>query len=271
MGVDTKISWTDSSFNPWIGCCPVSEGCQFCYAERDSKRYGRDFRGKRTRTSEAYWRGPVKWNAQALDAGTRLRVFVGSWCDVLEDRHENRQDLEAIREDLWNLICETPRLDWLLLTKRAHRLTSIPPLVRERPNLHLGITAENQKRLDERLPLLVLAESAGFKFVSVEPQIGPVNLSSNLCDKIDWLITGGESGPSARPYDLGWARLLRAECDERGIYYFVKQVGRRPIVRDLAGEVCPVTAIHHHSGADPAEWPEDIRIREFPSSWGIHE
>ena len=119
MADSTNISWADSTFNPWIGCEKVSPGCAHCYAEQlvtgrmgRANTWGPD--GIRQRTSEALWRRPLAWNREAEAAGVRRRVFCASLADVFEPRPE----LEPWRRDLFELIAETPALDWLVLTKR---------------------------------------------------------------------------------------------------------------------------------------------------------
>lgn len=123
MAENSKIEWTNHTFNPWRGCQKVSPGCQHCYAETLSKRnpavlgeWGPN--GKRVIASEAHWRLPLKWNKAAKLAGERHRVFCASLADVFEDRPE----LVAPRVRLFHLISETPNLDWLLLTKRPENI-----------------------------------------------------------------------------------------------------------------------------------------------------
>lgn len=119
---NTKIEWADHTFNPWIGCTKVSDGCKHCYAEHlMDTRLGRvkwGPQGIRQRTSAAYWRYPLKWNKRLEGTGRRERVFCASLADVFEDRPE----LEEWRQDLYHLISETPNLDWLLLTKRPENV-----------------------------------------------------------------------------------------------------------------------------------------------------
>src|SRR5262245_49606753 len=116
---NSKIQWTDHTFNVWRGCEKVSPGCAHCYAETMSRRnpavlgeWGKH--GTRVIASEAMWREPLKWDRQARAAGVRKRVFCASLADVFEDRPE----LVAPRERLFRLIEDTPNLDWQLLTKR---------------------------------------------------------------------------------------------------------------------------------------------------------
>ncbi len=228
MADTTKIAWTDSTFNPWIGCAKVSEGCRNCYAERFvSGRMGRDAWGpkaERRRTSAAYWRQPHTWNRKAERDGVQRRVFCGSLCDVFEDR----PDLAPIRTDLWELIRSTPALDWLLLTKRPENIRSMLPAgwwARESgyPNVWLGTTVESPEVAHRIAPLAVIP--AAVRFLSVEPMIGPVRLDPRSCisRRIDWVIVGGESGPSYRNWSVQWVRDLRADCERNGTAFFFKQ------------------------------------------------
>ena len=122
MGVETKIAWTDHTFNPWWGCVKVSPGCANCYAETFAKRTGHAVWGAETDRrffGDKHWAEPVKWNLAAAKAGVRRRVFCGSMCDVFEGP---RPLLDDWRDQLWTLIRYTPNLDWLLLTKRPESL-----------------------------------------------------------------------------------------------------------------------------------------------------
>jgi protein gp37 len=188
MGTDTKIEWATHTFNPWTGCQRVSPGCDHCYAEAQAKRNTSTFGGwgahaERKRTSETYWRQPLKWNSEARKAGVRPRVFCASMADVFDNKAP-----EAWRHDLWSLIHATPHLDWLLLTKRPQNIAKMLPDENTHPlpvwgavwpNVWLGTTVENQAEADRRIPHL-LAVPAAKRFLSCEPLLGPVNLESWL-------------------------------------------------------------------------------------------
>lgn len=266
---NSKIEWCDHTFNPWSGCIKVSPGCVHCYAETLSNRWGKDIWGpgaKRQRTSSAYWKKPLKWNKQAANEGRRFRVFCASMADVFEDNPQ----VSDWRSDLWDLIELTPNLDWLLLTKRPEKVLEFTR--RWTPenygpswpdNIWVGTSVENQKYADERIPEL-LNIPARIRFLSIEPLLGPVDLSSigsfgmgqclecagagetsgcyfspdgiGMCgsckgsgeDKsafVDWVIVGGESGPGARPMHPEWARGIRDQCQASGIPFLFKQWG----------------------------------------------
>ena len=296
MGEQTAIAWCDHTFNPWVGCTKVSPGCTHCYAETYDKRVGgvpvgqrRDGRvqlrwGKgapRTHTSKSNWYQPVKWNTAAGLAGVRRRVF----CSSLADAFDPEVPI-AWLEELQGLIAITPHLDWLLLTKRPERFGRwVGPFD---DNVWLGVTAENQEQANRRIPLL-LAQDAGVRFLSCEPLLGPLDLDwpkglypdgpPTCCNGfecgcrgmpidpplwfgLDWIIIGGESGTEARPFELAWARDLVAGARAHGTAPFVKQLGANPV---LSAGVCAARPTDK-ARSDPAGWPADLRVREFPSS-----
>ena len=128
MADKTKISWCDATFNPWWGCVKVSEGCQNCYAETFAKRTGHAIWGPAATTQrrtfgDKHWQEPLKWNADAVKAGERRRVFCASMADVFEAHPQ----LHTERALLWAMIEQTPALDWLLLTKRPENITRMVP------------------------------------------------------------------------------------------------------------------------------------------------
>jgi protein gp37 len=255
MGETTEISWCDATFNPWMGCEKVSPGCAHCYAERDmDHRWGKVKWGKgqeRVRTSDANWRKPLAWDRKAKAEGVRRRVFCASLADVFDPAVP-----KAWRRELLQLIDDTPHLDWLLLTKRPGLVpellaeTSNGAVVdfRHMPNVWLGTTVEDQARADERIPQL-LAVRAAVRFLSCEPLLGPVDVSPWLsrrpcwCDEhspnpyrpcalptpcgatLGWVITGGESGPGARPSHPAWFRSLRDQCQAADVPFHFKQWG----------------------------------------------
>lgn len=256
MGKSTNISWTHHTFSPWWGCVKVSPGCEHCYALTLAMRWGHNIWGPAMTTArrlfgEKHWQEPLKWDAEAAAAGERHRVFCASMADVFEDHPM----VVTARERLWNTIRATPNLDWLLLTKRPE---NVPTMLPDGywPNVWLGTSTEDQQRADERVPVLLsLRDRVPVLFLSVEPQIGPVDLSAFLpfytaCGAsrdsetqsalndlfkavvrrmggpgLDWIIVGGESGPKHRPFELDWARALRNQCQAHGIAFHFKQVG----------------------------------------------
>lgn len=248
---NSKIEWTDHTFNPWSGCIKVSPGCQHCYAETLSNRWGKDVWGpgpKRQRTSAANWKKPLQWNKQAAKEGKRYKVFCASMADVFEDNPQ----LDPWRVDLLRLIQETPSLDWLLLTKRPEHVNRMIERAtgfseaemwfHSAPHVWLGTSVESQEWAEKRIPEL-LKIPARIRFLSCEPLLGPVDLLGwlgggyvtfnqgkltpmNVPNKpIHWVIVGGESGHSARPMHPEWARSLRDQCQAAGVAFHFKQWG----------------------------------------------
>ncbi|MDW3683896.1 phage Gp37/Gp68 family protein [Cupriavidus sp. CV2] len=266
MSETTKIEWTDATFNPWIGCAKVSPACDHCYAEvsTPARALGVTWGAKevRHRTSAGNRKLPLRWDAQHEEffvaQGRRRRVFCASLADVFDNAVD-----PAWRADLFHLIEQTPNLDWLLLTKRignADRMMRearlslvgstrliVPEVL---PNVWLGATICNQEEADRDIPKL-LAAPARVRFLSMEPLLGPVDLSVIDIDghseiyplkgtadcedgdgnaasdlpAIDWVIVGGESGTSARPMHPDWATSLRDQCAAAGVPFLFKQWG----------------------------------------------
>ncbi|MGO4337801.1 phage Gp37/Gp68 family protein [Labrys sp. KB_33_2] len=223
MGENTKIEWAHHTFNPWVGCTKVSPACDHCYAEGWAKRTGQGdlWQGNRRRTAESNWRHPLKWNRQAEAEQVRYRVFCASLADVFDN-----QVPDIWRSDLFDVIEDTPHLDWLLLTKRPQNIRKMiwPKWDAGMPrNIWLGMTAENQQEFDRRIRFLTSAP-ASIRFLSCEPLLGPLKLGRSA-EYLDWVITGGESGHHARPTRTDWFRSLRDECQRAGIGYLHKQNG----------------------------------------------
>jgi hypothetical protein len=167
--------------------------------------------------------------------------------------------------------------------------------LKPRHNLWLGVSVENQKAAEERIPLL-LQVPAAVRFLSVEPLLSAVNLERYLTPVIDealdcpageeraffrgrwpgidWVIVGGESGPNARECNVAWIDSIVAQCRAASVPCFVKQLGSRPVSPEC---LCPIECgcgLHHgfrdSKGGDMAEWPSDLRVREFPRTEAAH-
>jgi protein gp37 len=222
VGKNSAIEWTDHTFNPWWGCTKVSRACKFCYAEVWAKRTGAKVWGPRASRrffGDAHWREPFKWNEEAAARGARARVFCASMADVFEYRSE----LNLWRERLWDLIEQTPHLDWLLLTKRPQRIRLCRRWSEWPSNVWLGATVEDQESAEERIPAL-LENVAVVRFLSCEPLVSALNLAPYLRD-VNWVIAGGESGGRSRPSSPTWFRDLRDQCRAAGVPYLFKQWG----------------------------------------------
>lgn len=267
MGDLTGISWADKTFNGWKGCAKWSAACRWCYAERDTKRWGMDLWGAnkpRKIVSEATWRKPYAWNREAERLGLTYRVFGFSWADVFEDRPE----LIEARKRFLGMVEETTRLIWMLLTKRIENVMDMTPWGDSGwpPNVWIGTSVEQQRFADRRVPHLVRIPAA-VRFVSCEPLLGAVDLTripagsdqqpemvwdvlgkrygvpglwqAPMSRGVDWLITGGESGRHAgvRPSHPQWFRDLRDQAVANGVPFHHKQNGEfvSPTEIDTAG------------------------------------
>lgn len=219
MSKETRIAWTDSTFNPWIGCSKISPGCANCYAAVSPAARFKGIEwghGKhRQRTSEGYWKQPLAWNQEAAKEGKRPRVFCGSLCDWLDDEIQIGWSL-----DLLDLVDATPNLDWLMLTKRPENFER---LGRDLPaNVWLGISAENQEQLERRAGIYI-GIPATVHFLSCEPLLGPLDFRGDVAEVASWVIAGGESGPNARPMPDDWVRDIRDQCIIGRVPFFFKQ------------------------------------------------
>lgn len=220
MAEVSAISWTDATFNPWIGCTKVSPACDRCYAERDNKLRGW-VEGwgpgvPRRRTSEQNWNNPRRWNRKAAQTGYRPRVFCASLADVFDNEVD-----QAWRDDLWQLVRETPLLRWIFLTKRIGNAAKMLPTDWPFPNAGLMSTIVTQAEWDRDWPKLERTPAA-WRGVSIEPTLERIDIGAA---RPDWIITGGESGPGFRPLDMDAVRFLRDQCARAGIAYHHKQNG----------------------------------------------
>lgn len=262
MAGTSNIQWTDSTWNPWWGCQKVGPGCDHCYAEGLDKRTGGSHWGpgaERRRTSESNWNEPLRWQKKAdqFEAvhGRRRRVFSGSMMDFLDNAVPNEWAIDA-----FSRIKECDRLDWQLLTKRIGNLPDRIPFgwAGNWPK-HVGvmITVVDQKEADRDIPRLLDFKARWdipWVGLSMEPLLGPVDVSPFFawgCSApacpcktdgecadvgVDWVITGGESGPHARPSNPQWFMDLRDQCADAGVPFFFKQWGEWCSVSEAAGD-----------------------------------
>jgi protein gp37 len=199
VGENSAISWTDNTFNPWVGCTKVGPGCDHCYAEADfdhRKHWVTWGAGNpRRRTSASTWNNPIRWNREAAKTGVRPRVFCASLADVFDNEVPPEW-----RADLWDVIRATPLLRWMQLTKRIGNVMKMAPPDWPFPHAGVMATIVNQEEWDRDFPKLMSAP-APWRRVSMEPLLGPIDISRA---RPEWVITGGESGPRARPIDPEW-------------------------------------------------------------------
>jgi protein gp37 len=296
MAEKSEISWTKSTFNPWIGCTRVGPGCDHCYAEAMDarKRWGGGVVHwgpgvPRMRTKPANWSKPLKWDkAAALERSSGKRDPKDDWkgpigfwpvfCASLADVFDN-EVADEWRTDLWALIESTPHLAWQLVTKRVGNVMKMVPEAWRKGGLpaHVVIiaTVVNQEEFDRDWPKL-REIPARWRGLSVEPMLGPIRFlpQKSVYGKLHWVIFGGESnqgGHKARPCDLSWIWDGIDQCRELDIAPFVKQLGSHPL--DVPGGTpAPFEPpgmkwkllLKDKAGADPAEWPARLRVQEYP-------
>jgi len=263
--MSTKIEWATETWNPVTGCTKISEGCQNCYAKRMANR----LRGRYGYPADEPFRvtfhrdrieQPLKWKKPR-------KIFVCSMGDLFHSGLTG-----WMINEVWMMIRNAPQHIFILLTKRPGAMkawTRAAAQVKAWPveeiwpeNVWVGVTAENQKCADERIPTL-LHIPAAVRFVSVEPMLGPVDLrhmdveeySHEWCfidaltgkhtdmgrpcpavPKLDWVICGGETGPGARPMKKEWVHDLRDQCVDAGVPFFFKKWGPGGR-RDIDGEM----------------------------------
>lgn len=249
MGADTKISWTDFTYNPWVGCTEVSPGCDNCYARELAERRGWAKWGAQEprHLFKSTTARLLKLNRKAESTSERKKVFCMSLGDILDNEVDQSQ-----RDELWNLIEQCNALDWQLLTKRIGNAEKMFPerwLRNELPaHVWLGITVVNQEEVDRDIPKL-LRIPAGIRWLSVEPMLGPIKVR----DPIDWVVCGGESGSKRRELDLCWLENIVAQCQVKNIPVWVKQDSApRP---DTQGRIFDAWWIR--------EFPKDYEMRRF--------
>lgn len=226
----TKIEWAQETWNPITGCSPISEGCEHCYAARMAKRlrgrcgYDRALPFKVT-FHEDQLAKPYFWKKPRM-------IFVCSMGDLFhKDVHSDWID------DVFTVMKLASHHIFLILTKRPERMKEyLSNAPWNLPNVWLGVTAENQQRADERIPVL-LDTPARVRFVSVEPMLEPVDLNKKECicstwrkghtigTYLDWVICGGETGPGSRPMHPDWVRTLQYDCQEAKVPFFFKSWG----------------------------------------------
>lgn len=235
MAENTKIEWADATANFWIGCTKVSPACDRCYAERDwdhrKHRVEWGPHGDRSYAkSGSVTVRKVQRHAAAFIAKhcRKPRIFVNS----LSDFADNHRSIDPEwRNEVWELARKCPDVILMILTKRPQNLPNYLPEDWTDgpdfcyPNVWIGTTAENAEEYQRRWPHVALTPAA-LRFVSAEPLLGDLgDLNLGWPGAPRWLITGGESGPGARPMHPDWARSLRDQCAAAGVPFHFKQVG----------------------------------------------
>jgi len=229
MADKTKIEWAESTWNPVVGCSKVSPACDHCYAERMAARFHEKY-GDVVTDKHGKWTGKILVRNQVIEQPRHWkkprRIFVCSMSDFYHPAVPRE-----IQCYVMGVILDCPQHDFLILTKRPGLAREFHQWVTLPANAWLGVTCENQKHANGRIPIL-LSIQAKIHFVSIEPMLGPVDLSEWLSHKgvprrdgLDWVICGGESGPGARAMHPSWPRELRDQCIEAGTPFLFKQWG----------------------------------------------
>lgn len=228
MAKDSKIAWTDHTFNVAWGCKETSAGCQNCYAREQMNRWGFGWAWgdaeHRRLFGEKHWREPLAWNKKAEQEGVPAKVFCSSMCDVFDPHPDVRGELPK----LWELIRRTPWLIWQLCTKQSGQIAACLPADWGENGYHnvwLGVTVENLGEGNAVRALTLRRIPAVVRWISNEPALS--NISAMPLAGIDWVVYGGESGPNARPDDDLWARNLLGRCVTTGTAFFYKQMSAR--------------------------------------------
>ena len=281
MAQDTGISWCHHSGNLWWGCTHVHAGCDHCYAEALSKRFGDDVWGvdKPRRAIKSFYKDLNKYQKIAKEAGEIHRVFIGSMMDIFEKpmplKNEKEEmlsiDTGDLRAAFFSHIEEYPNLMFLLLTKRPSSILKYIPKIwvtgSMPKNVMFGTSVVDQQTANTLIPQL--AKVPGKTFLSIEPMLSEVDITNkgikdgyNFPTKfihdvpcewadpgdayigVDWVICGGESGPHRRPFDLAWARSLKDQCAKANTPFFFKQIDK---VRDKIEGI-----------------PLDLQIQQYP-------
>lgn len=272
MADHTEIEWTDATWNPITGCSVVSPGCTHCYAMAlaGTRLKNHESRNGLTKQVNGHhvWTGEVRFNAQWLDQPLRWtrprRIFVCAHGDLFAEGVPD----EWI-DQIFAVMALAPQHTFQVLTKRPERMREYvkalparsgavgkwaawhwgaqdPDLLNDQvsyvvfstlPNVWLGVSVEDQRRADERIPIL-LDTPAAIHWISAEPLLGPVNLRGWCtaawegdirraipAPRIQWVVAGGESGPNARPMHPDWVRGLRDQCAAAGVPFLFKQWG----------------------------------------------
>jgi protein gp37 len=227
MSTNSKIEWTDATWNPVRGCTKISPGCKYCYAERFAERFrgvrGHPFeQGFDLRLVPGKLEEPLRWK-------TPQRIFVNSMSDLFH----TDVPLSYIK-DVFDVMRRAHWHQYQVLTKRSERVLELSPQLNWQPQIWMGVSVENADyvhRIDD------LRKSGAFvKFLSLEPLLGP--LPKLKLRGIDWAIVGGESGPGARPMNAEWVTDLRDQCQRAGVAFFFKQWGgvqKKKAGRELEG------------------------------------
>ncbi|HEV2493268.1 MAG TPA: phage Gp37/Gp68 family protein [Terriglobia bacterium] len=258
MSTNSKIEWTEMTWNPVTGCSKVSQGCKHCYAERLATRLramGMD-RYRNGFNVTLHWDLvdlPLQWKSPRL-------VFVNSMSDLFH----HRVPLDFIRS-IFSVMARCPHHTFQILTKRSQRLSEIAPRLEWPPNVWMGVSVENQAAAFRIRNLRTVP--ARIRFLSVEPLLGPIDALP--LDDIDWVIVGGESGPKARSMEKEWVESIFNQCRASNVPFFFKQWGgvrKKQTGRSLNGRIydeMPRSTDRRESTA--LSLRESLSVRDLPT------
>jgi len=300
----SKIEWTEKVWNPVRGCALVSAGCKNCYAMKQAYRFdspGQPYDGlTEMGPTGARWTGKARFVSDMVDRPLDWKlpcvVFVNSMSDLFHEDVTFEQ-LGVI----FGIMARCKRHTFQVLTKRPERAREFfawaamhfdgyeaqvfalrsesygmrfkqpaPETTWPLPNVHLGVSCEDQEAADERIPIL-RSIPAALRWVSAEPLLAATKLS---LDGIGWVVVGGESGPGARQCCVEWIEQVVSDCKRARVPVFVKQVGAAYVdsLNAIGGaqtkpvpEYGPITKLRHAKGGDMGEWPVSLRVREYPT------
>jgi protein gp37 len=233
MAQNSTIEWTQTTWNPVVGCTKVSEGCRHCYAERMAKRLAAMARAAAARgadpgrtanyvhvTNRNGWNNRVYLDDAAVEDPLHWRlprtIFVNSMSDLFHDGVPL-----AFIQSVFSVMKRCPQHTFQVLTKRPHNAARLADRLQWTSNIWMGTSVEDSRVLDRISHLRRVP--AAVRFLSVEPLLGPIPGLS--LEGIRWVIVGGESGPGARPMKREWVIEIRDRCIASGVPFFFKQWG----------------------------------------------
>jgi protein gp37 len=246
-----KLDYSDYTFGIVQGCAKVSHGCAHCYAEEDAQNWGINVGGLpvwgqnalRKTHGEDHWNEPLKWEKDAANAEDAVRpplVFSSPMADVFEDHPTVNQE----RPKLWDLIQQTPNLNWHIVTKRHDNIEKNLPWSKiDKPwsNLWISVSVENDYWANKRLPIIASLNIA-VRGAHLEPLLGQVPSLAQYINQLDWVLVGGESRdndpPKARIMQPAWVKDIKAICNGAGVPFFFKQWGsQKPVAVNPDGSI----------------------------------
>jgi protein gp37 len=244
MAKNSEIQWTNATWNPWHGCQKVSPGCKYCYMFRDKERYGHD--PTTVLRSKSKFNDPLKWKEPQL-------IFTCSWSDWFIEQ------ADPWRDEAWEIIRQSPQHTFQILTKRPERIQdNLPEWFNEiNDRVWIGVSVESNHQVGR---IDYITNLPCITFISFEPLIDEIDWTESM-NFVDWCIIGGESGNASgkyryRPLEIKWIEKLVYAATAKNIACFVKQLGTYQ---------SKVLKLKDRHAGDIHEFPEGVKIRQFPS------